>query len=108
MGMFVTGSIIKPRIFISTSIGCLPRLLFDALFSRQAIGTSTRYANMNVFSQKVGARRSKIYGPVARCATGPLRFPPRRALHQPLENLPPQSFVPLYLNSSLALLNNLH
>src|SRR5207247_4491031 len=73
MGMFVTGSIIRPRIFISTSIGP-SRKLADVL-AEQTVGTCVRHSNLNVLSQKLSLRRNEIQDAIAGCVTRPLILP---------------------------------
>src|SRR5271165_691592 len=103
IGMFVTGSIIRPRIFISTSIAALPSRR-DQVLTHQAIRTSPCDANVYIFSQKGFARRSDIYDPVARCATGPLIFAARGALDEHFGHAADQRLVALLLNGPLAFL----
>src|ERR1700751_5810497 len=81
IGMFVTGSIMSPRIFISTSIEPSPDIRVWALlgahpenacgrykpaqklsdfFADQAVGSCAGHTHLNILSQKAGARRSEI------------------------------------------------
>src|SRR5437899_3524156 len=73
MGMFVTGSIIKPRIFISTSIPD-PLLGSDYHFPNQAIGKTCGDANVGIAAHRRLERRRhhKIQRLVLGGATHPL------------------------------------
>src|SRR5579863_4826260 len=81
IGMFVTGSIISPRIFISTSMFLLHHSGGKAKerpsvhhFAGQRIGSAARYANVHVLAEEiVCTRRSggrEIQGPVPRRPAG--------------------------------------
>src|SRR5258708_18279724 len=59
MGMFVTGSIIRPRIFISTSIDASPEL--GDLLSHQTVWCRSRNSHLHVGSQKLSLLCSEIY-----------------------------------------------
>src|SRR5215472_14748302 len=74
MGMLVTGSIIRPRIFISTSVKTsLGRC--DVL-PHQAVRCGSRYADLNVGSQKFIPGGSEIYNSMRTGISRPLVFPP--------------------------------
>src|SRR5215472_4665221 len=81
MGMFVTGSIIRPRIFISTSIGAShwhkPQPVFESVphpfpprtdensltsdvLTQQTIRSGARHANVHVCAQQVLLQRTEI------------------------------------------------
>src|ERR1700693_6049732 len=114
MGMLVTGSIINPRIFISTSIAASPGSSdgtnnsyhlanSDHLLPHQAVGPGAGDANFEVFSHQAGARRKKIYHAVARCATRPLAVLVTTIFHQHLEAAANEALVAHHLDLPLAL-----
>src|SRR5579863_419309 len=69
IGMLVTGSIISPRIFISTS------MLLVYRFAREGIGAAARHANLNVFSEEIisviRSGMGEIQRAVPRSSAGP-------------------------------------
>src|SRR5207245_9174388 len=70
MGMFVTGSIIRPRIFISTSMAAYLEL--NGVLAHQAVRRCASHARLHVGSQKFLRRVSKIYDAMRTGISGPL------------------------------------
>src|SRR5579862_2993311 len=102
MGMLVTGSIIRPRIFISISIAASGAS--GDMLANQAVCSAARDQHLNVFSQQIHTRRREIYDAVARGASRPLLFAPGRAVHQEFKRLPDQPVVARDLDGALAIL----
>src|SRR5580693_8233372 len=105
IGMLVTGSIIRPRIFISTSI----RLLHHGL-TGQRIGSAASHAHVDVFADKLirglGAVMRKTQRAIARSASGP---EPQRfvaAFHVDLFDDPDQRRIVADLNGALLFLDD--
>src|ERR1700689_3114352 len=69
-GVLVAGSIIRPRILTSSSM-VASAALYD-LFANETEWCGARDSRLNIFSQKILARRSEINDQVARGASGPL------------------------------------
>src|SRR5215469_6502168 len=75
IGMLVTGSIIKPRIFISTSMPSLQhrsgRLIYG--FADERIGACARDSHRYILAQqRVFIASREVERPVVRCAANPL------------------------------------
>src|ERR1700685_474804 len=103
-GVFVAGSIIRPRILTSSSMvvsAASNHLLADET-ERRGAGDS----RLNIFSQKILMRRSEINDQVARGAPGPLRARGVMRIHEHLECRADQFIIALDLNLALAILQN--
>src|SRR5438876_5556284 len=114
--MFVTGSIIKPRIFISTSMvssrflsttlrpspQCPMWRLVDVR-ADQAVRRGTLHLDVYVASKQIRMRREDIHNAVARRMAAPLIFFPRLPFHVHFEFPSKQFFVCFALNFSLQL-----
>src|SRR5215831_15970838 len=76
MGMLVTGSIMSPRIFISTSMSPPPTSLHHSYgFTHQGVGPRARNPYRQVLSHQriaVGGRVGEVEGAVVRGAADPL------------------------------------
>src|SRR5690348_2662851 len=80
MGMLVTGSIIRPRIFISTSMEA--SLGLNHVLAHQTVRRRSCHMHLNVGSQKLFGLGREICQAVRTCISGPLVFAPRFAAHQ--------------------------
>src|SRR3984885_8615052 len=103
-GMFVTGSIIKPRIFTSSSMVASPGL--GDVLAGKTVRASARNLHLHVFSQKIHVRRSKIYQTIAGGSPAPLRTRGMAAVHQHFIGLPHQLFVSRELDRALPFVQN--
>src|SRR5580658_8776831 len=105
IGMLVTGSIIRPRIFISTSM-CL---LHHGL-TGQRIRTAASHAHVDVFTDKLirrlGAVMREAQRAVARSAPGPKPERFVAAFHIDLFDNPDQRGVVTNLNRALLFLHD--
>src|ERR1700683_1169327 len=102
IGLLVTGSIIRPRIFISTSIWrLLPTLVYT--LSGQRIGPGPSHAHIHVEAAQVFARGGwgEIGRLVLRSAADPLARGLVEPLHQALFHAPDIGGVLLNLNPTL-------
>src|SRR5579859_2167559 len=102
--MLVTGSIIRPRIFISTSMRGLPGLRH--LLADQAVGPGAGYLNLHVGSQKVALLGSEIYNFVTSGVAAPLIFATRFTADQHFKPGIQQRSVALGGNFTLLFLQN--
>src|ERR1051325_3056497 len=104
MGMFVTGSIIRPRIFISTSMEA--SLGSHHVLTHQAVRRRSCHMNLNVGSQKFFREGSEICQAIRTGISGPLVFTPRFSADQHLIHFSGQLRVPGYLDFPLLVLKN--
>src|SRR5208282_1304776 len=103
-GMLVTGSIIKPRILTSSSM--LPPGDSEQVLADQTIRARARDYDLNVFSQKILARRSEIYHAICSGASSPLIAGRVMRVNENLERLADERFVARDLNLPLTILKN--
>src|SRR5215467_14210132 len=80
MGMFVTGSIIRPRIFISTSMKA--SLGSNHVLAHQTVRRCSCHTNLNVGSQKFIRMGSEICQAIRTGISRPLALAPRLSAHQ--------------------------
>src|SRR5690242_13340352 len=111
IGMFVTGSIIRPRIFISSSTGASLISLHHTRhgFTRQRIRPGARHANGNVTPEQRLARRrrmSKVERTILRRAADPLALRLVAPLHMRLLDLADQRRVTPDLDGALLLVED--
>src|SRR5215472_1211563 len=104
MGMFVTGSIIRPRIFISTSMKA--SLGHCHVLAHQTVRRRSRYANLNVGSQKFMRRGSEIYHAMRTGISRPLVLAARFSANQYLKRASNHRLALGGLDFPLALLQN--
>src|ERR1700676_4753421 len=104
IGILVTGSIIRPRIFISTSIEASPKLRH--VLAHQTIGTRTGRANLHVGSQKRAFLGSEIYNPVTCGVPTPLIFAARFVADEQFERVTNQGGIAPALISALHVLQD--
>src|SRR5258706_5851719 len=116
IGMFVTGSIIKPRILISTSMASsrfvsttlrpspqYPMWCLVDVYADQAIRRGTLHLDGYVASEQFRMHREDIHNAVARRMAAPLVLFPRLPFYVYFEFLSKQFFVCFGLNFSLPL-----
>src|SRR5580700_675203 len=103
-GMLVTGSIIKPRIFTSSSM--VASLTSPDVLADQTVWTGSQNLHLHVFSQKILARRSEIYHAIAGGTPGPLVARGVAAVNQDFVGRADELFIARDLNLALALVQN--
>src|SRR5882672_5077801 len=114
--MFVTGSIIKPRIFISTSMASsrfvsttlrpspqCPIWCLVGVCADQAIRRRTLHLDRYVLSEQFRVHGREIHNPVTGCVPAPLILFPRLIFHVHFKFLPKQFFICFGLNFPLQL-----
>src|SRR5260370_26362042 len=104
MGILVTGSIIRPRIFISTSMEA--SLGSNYVLAHQAVRRRSCHTNLNVGSQKFFREGSEICQAIRTGISRPLVLAPRFPAHQYLICFVTQLLVALCLDFSLLVLKN--
>src|SRR5882724_9585286 len=116
IGMFVTGSIIKPRILISTSMASsrfvsttlrpspqYPMWCLVDVHADQAVRRGTPHLDGYVAPEQIRMHGEDIHNAVARRMAAPLVFFPRLPFYVHFEFLPKQFLVCFGLNFSLQL-----
>src|ERR1700690_964949 len=103
-GMLVTGSIMRPRILTSSSM--VPPGDSDQVLAGQASRPRARDLDLQVFSQKIFARRSEIYNSIASGAAAPLISRGIARIGEDFEGRADQFFIGGGLNLALMILKN--
>src|SRR5271154_1955999 len=101
-GVLVAGSIIRPRIFTSSSM--MASAVLDDLFADETERRGARDSRLNVFSQKILTRRSEINDQVAGGASSPLAARSVMRIYHQLEGRADEFVVAFNLNLALAIL----
>src|SRR5216684_1498028 len=104
MGILVTGSIIRPRIFISTSMEA--SLGSNYVLAHQAVRRRSCHTNLNVGSQKFFREGSEICQAIRTGISRPLALAARFSADQHLKRFSGQPRVALCLDFSLLVLKD--
>src|ERR1700732_4704996 len=104
MGILVTGSIIRARRFIFTSIEASPGL--GHLLAHQAVVSCAGHQHLHVGSQKVALLGSEIYDAVTRSVPAPLILAARFTANEQIKPGTQQRSVAFALNCALLFLQN--
>src|SRR5208282_3284112 len=102
--MFVTGSIIKPRILTSSSM--MASSASQHLLANETVRRCACHLDLHIFSQKIFARRSEIYDAVACGASRPLRARGMVRVDEHFERLADKRSVASRLYLALTLLQD--
>src|SRR5262249_34643381 len=110
IGILVTGSIINPRIFISTSMGASPQSSLDhrQALAHQRIGSRSRHLHRHVLSHQLArdTRSRKIHCAIVGRPTDPLPGRLISSFHQHFAHCADHLRIPANLDRSLLLLHH--